>query len=319
MANVDESAVAVHYGGSDLRSRLFDALSRSGLDLSRLRPVDLAPVDEFHMGGRAATAEIVARAGLTPDGRVLDIGSGLGGLVRYLASEVGCRATGLDLTPEYFAIAREFTDLTGLSDKVDFVVGSALALPFDDATFTAALTFHVGMNIADRETKYREAFRVLRPGGKLVIYDVLKGPKPGMRFPVPWAQTQETSHLVTAEEMGHLLSSAGFAILHEEDRTPVVLKHHRARVAEMSAAPPAAPRAASAAGGHREGEVPEHDRDGRGRTDRAWGIHCPEGRLNGACLWRHRRRHHASGGCSARSRRPAPRPHAATAFRAMSQ
>jgi ubiquinone/menaquinone biosynthesis C-methylase UbiE len=144
--------------------------------------------------------------------RVLDIGSGLGGLVRYLASEVGCRVTGLDLTPEYIALATEFTALTGLSDKAEFTLGSALSLPFADAAFSAAVTFHVGMNIADRETKYREACRVLQPGGKLVIYDVLKGPEPGMRFPVPWAETQDTSHLVAAADLRRLLIAAGFTI-----------------------------------------------------------------------------------------------------------
>lgn len=240
MGRESERIVAEHYGGHDLRSRIFAAISQTGLDLQRLRPADLAPVDEFHMGGRAATAEIVARAGLSAVDRVLDIGSGLGGLVRYLASEVGCRVTGLDLTPEYIALATEFTALTGLSDKAEFTLGSALSLPFADAAFSAVVTFHVGMNIADRETKYREACRVLQPGGKLVIYDVLKGPEPGMRFPVPWAETQDTSHLVAAADLRRLLIAAGFTILDEEDRTPTVLKHHRAKVAEMSAgaAPP---------------------------------------------------------------------------------
>lgn len=241
MGSVDEGAVAEHYGSGELRSRVFEAIARSGLELGNLRPVDLAPVDEFHMGGRAATVDIVAATGLGAADRVLDIGSGLGGLVRYLASEIGCRVTGLDLTPDYVEISREFTDLTGLSDKADFVLGSALALPFDDGTFSAALTFHVGMNIADRETMYREAFRVLQPGGKLVIYDVLKGAEAGMRFPVPWADTQETSHLVTADELGRHLSTAGFTILVEQDRTPIVLNHHRARVAEMSTGTPPPP------------------------------------------------------------------------------
>lgn len=241
MVDVSEHAVAGHYGGDHLRSRIFEAISKSGLDLHALRPVDLAPVDEFHMGGRAATAEIVGRAGLSADDRVLDIGSGLGGLVRYLTSEVGCRATGLDLTPEYIDLAREFSALTRQSEKADFTLGSALSLPFDDGSFSAALTFHVGMNIADRATKYREAFRVLQPGGKFVIYDVLKGPELGMRFPVPWAETAETSYLVTTESLRDLLVSNGFSILEEEDRTPTVLKHHRARMAELSAGAPPPP------------------------------------------------------------------------------
>lgn len=241
MGKVSERAVADHYGGNQLRARIFEAISQSGLELRDLRPSDLAAIDEFHMGGRAATAEIVASMGLSAGDRVLDIGSGLGGLVRYLGSEIGCRATGVDLTPEYVEISRELTDLTALSDKVDFVLGSALSLPFEEGAFSAAFTFHVGMNIADRETKYQEAHRVLQPGGKLAIYDVLKGPEPGMRFPVPWAETQDTSHLVSADEMRRLLSSAGFTILTEQDRTPWVLEHHRAKVAEMSVGTPPPP------------------------------------------------------------------------------
>lgn len=241
MAEAIERAVAGHYGVGNLRSRIFDAIERSGLDPKALRPADLAPVDEFHMGGRGATAEIVARAGLTAGDRVLDIGSGLGGLVRYLAAEVGCRATGIDLTPDYVELAREFTALTGLSERADFVLGSALDMPFDDGAFSAALTFHVGMNIADRATKYAEAARVLQSGGKLVIYDVMKGPVAGMRFPVPWADTDATSHLVTMAELRDLLGASGFAILEEEDRTPTVLAHHRARVAELAAGAPPPP------------------------------------------------------------------------------
>lgn len=235
MTDLSEHAVASHYGDTGLRERIFDAIRQSGLDPQAMRPVDLAPVDEFHMGGRAATAEIVARAGLTAADRVLDIGSGLGGLVRFVAETVGCRVTGLDLTPGYVALAREFTTLTGLSDRADFVQGSALSLPFADGTFSAALSFHVGMNIADRATKYDEAFRVLRPGGRLVLYDVLKGPEPGMRFPVPWAETAETSFLVTMGELRALLAGAGFGVAVEEDRTPIVLQHHRARMAELAA------------------------------------------------------------------------------------
>ena len=149
--------------------------------------------------------------------------------------------TGIDLTPEYVLAARMLTERTGLADKVEFHVGSALELPWPAAHFDAAVTFHVAMNIADRPRLYAEIARVIRPGGTFAIYDVLKGPTEGMLFPVPWAETPETSFLVTAEEMRALLERAGFEITQEEDRHEIALEHHRQRVAKLSVAGGPAP------------------------------------------------------------------------------
>ncbi len=61
---------------------------------------------------------------------VIDIGSGLGGPSRYLAATYGCRVSGVDLTPEFVETAIALTARVGLSDRVNFRVGSALDLPF---------------------------------------------------------------------------------------------------------------------------------------------------------------------------------------------
>jgi MPBQ/MSBQ methyltransferase len=187
-----EAEVAAHYNVDDLGQKILDAARESGLDLDALTPVDLAPVDEFHMGGRAATEHIVGLMALPAGTHVLDVGSGLGGLVRYLAAEMGCRATGIDLTPEYVQVARMLTERTGLAANADFRIGSALALPWPEASFDAAVTFHVAMNITDRPRLYQEVARVTRPGGVFANYDVMRGPNPGMEFPVPWAETSDT-------------------------------------------------------------------------------------------------------------------------------
>jgi len=231
----DEAAVADHYNVNGLGELILDALRRSGVDPNSLTPVDLAPVDEFHMGGRAATQQVIGLMNLPRNARVLDVGSGLGGVARYLAAECGCRATGIDLTPDYVHVARMLTERTGLSDKAEFHIGSALELPWADGSFDAAVTFHAAMNIADRPRLYAEVARVIRPGGVFAIYDVMKGPAAGMLFPVPWAETGETSFLVTPDEMRELLGEAGFDILREEDRREIALQHHRNGLATLSA------------------------------------------------------------------------------------
>lgn len=235
VTGVDETAVADHYTVDGLGMLILDALKASG-KLNTLSPIDLAPVDEFHMGGRIATQHLIGLMNLPRNANVLDVGCGLGGVARYLAAECGCRATGIDLTAEYVRVGTMLTERTGLADKVDLRVGSALYLPWPEATFDAAVTFHVAMNIADRPRLYAEIARVLRPGSPFAIYDVMQGPKEGLLFPLPWAETEETSFLVTAGEMRSLLDNAGFEIVHEEDRREIALKHHRDRLAAQSAA-----------------------------------------------------------------------------------
>lgn len=231
----NEAVVADQYTVNGLGELILSGLRRSGIDLDDLKPIDLAPVDEFHMGGRAATEHVIGLMNLPREAAVLDVGSGLGGVARYLAAECGCRATGIDLTPEYVDVARMLTELTSLSDLVDFQVGSALDLPWKDGSFDAAVTFHAAMNIANRPRLYAEVARVVRPGSVLAIYDVMKGPTAGMLFPVPWAELQQSNFLVTPEEMRELLRVAGFRIQHEEDRREIALEHHRNRLASLSA------------------------------------------------------------------------------------
>ena len=236
MPGDDETAVTDHYRVNDLGKIILDALQASGVNLDTLSPVDLAPIDEFHIGGRAATQYVIGMMELPRGATVLDVGSGLGGVARYLAAECGCRATGIDLTAEYVRVGKMLTERTGLSDKVDLHIGSALDLPWAEATFDAAVTFHVAMNIADRPRLYAEVARVIRPGGMFAIYDVMKGTKEGMLFPLPWARTAATSFLVTPNAMRKLLEEAGFEIVHEEDRREIALEHHRNRLAKLSAA-----------------------------------------------------------------------------------
>jgi ubiquinone/menaquinone biosynthesis C-methylase UbiE len=236
-----ERDVAAHYGTQDLVQKLLAGLSAAGVDPSRLTVKDLGPIDEFHIGGRAATEHAVAKMALTANMHVLDVGCGIGGASRYLASAIGCRVTGIDLTPEYIEAARELSRRTGLSDKITYQASSALAMPLADASFDAAITLHVAMNIKDRDGLYGEVARVLKPGAQFCVYDVMKGETGGLHYPVPWAETAETSHLTTPVEMQALLERAGFTVEQVEDRRDFAITFFRERLAQApGGGPPSA-------------------------------------------------------------------------------
>ena len=147
---------------------------------------------------------------------VLDAGSGIGGTSRHLASEHGCRVSGVDLTPGYVATAEALTEMTGLTEACDFRVGSVLDLPFGDGAFDGAVSFHVAMNIDDRERFYGEVARVLKPGAAFCIFDVMQGETDALPYPVPWAETSLTSFLKTPDETRELLEGAGFRVTAEK-------------------------------------------------------------------------------------------------------
>jgi ubiquinone/menaquinone biosynthesis C-methylase UbiE len=207
------------YERHDLTERLREALSNAGLADKQLSPLDLAPLDQFHVRGFEATKELVQALTITPQTKVLDIGSGLGGPARFLAATFGCDVRGVDVTQSYVDAAKFLTDRAGLADKVSFDCANALSLPYADGSFDLAWTQHVAMNIADRTGLYAEVFRVLKSGGHFAIYDVVAGVNGPVHFPVPWSDGPDTSFLMTPDSMRDALTEQGFRILTWLDRT----------------------------------------------------------------------------------------------------
>jgi SAM-dependent methyltransferase len=210
---------ASHYGSDGLNDRITTALAEAALLGRRLSPADLAPLDQFHTRGMAATVELAAAAHIAATDTVLDVGSGLGGPSRTLASTFGCSVTGIDLAPSFVKAAGMLSELAGLADLVRYRCADALAMPFADASFDVAWSQHVAMNIADRAGLYAEVHRVLKPGGRFATYDVVAGSGEPLHFPVPWSAGPDTSFLLRADAMRGILERQGFRVENWSDRT----------------------------------------------------------------------------------------------------
>lgn len=214
----DSTRVSAHYTHGGLLDAIRAGVRKLGKTPESVTVNDLAAVDEFHIGGRQASSDFLSQLKLTADAHVLDIGCGLGGPARFVASQYGSRVTGIDLTPEYIETGKVLCSWVGLGERIALQQGSALSMPFPNEHFTGAYMLHVGMNIENKAGLCAEAYRVLRPGAWFGIYDVMRIGEGELIYPVPWATTPETSFVASAEQYQQALHAAGFTLVAERNR-----------------------------------------------------------------------------------------------------
>ena len=104
-----QQSINDQYGQSDLCSIVLKTLKDAGKDVDTLTVEDLTPFDQNHSGGLAGTKDLASIAGIHEGMQILDVGSGVGGPARFLASEYGCDVTGIDLTEEFCLAAEMLT------------------------------------------------------------------------------------------------------------------------------------------------------------------------------------------------------------------
>lgn len=203
-----------HWERSGLARRILEALTAAGKDVDHLTVDDLALTDQFHGGGLNTTLELASLAGLDHPAEVartvLDVGGGLGGPARVLASRFGCRVTVIDVTQSFVEAARELTGRVGLDGAVTHEVADALNLPFEDGSFDVVWTQNSGMNIADKERLYAGFRRVLRPGGTLAFQEPVAGAVSPPQFPLMWADEPDTSFLLAPGDLHDVVVDCGF-------------------------------------------------------------------------------------------------------------
>lgn len=172
----------------------------------------------------------------TDKDHVLDVGCGLGGAARFVASNYGSEVSGIDLTQEYVATGNTLSDWVGLGEKIELVQGSALELPFEDNSFSGAYMLHVGMNVADKTKLFAEVSRVLLAGSRFGVYDIMRQSAGALDYPVPWAEDEQTCALATLVEYTQALADARFEVLTEVNRLDFAMEFFRHQRAKTRAA-----------------------------------------------------------------------------------
>jgi demethylmenaquinone methyltransferase/2-methoxy-6-polyprenyl-1,4-benzoquinol methylase len=170
--------------------------------------------------------QVIQLAGLQPQARLLDLGAGTGDLAREaLAQQPTARVIAADFTLEMMRAGRKPGDLFGWANA------DALALPFPPESFHAVVSGFLMRNVIDSQAALVEQYRVLRPGGRIVILDTTR-PKPNLFSPFIWLHMHfiipllgtvlsgqsdaytylpdSTEAFLSAEELASRIAAAGF-------------------------------------------------------------------------------------------------------------
>lgn len=164
-------------------------------------------------------------AAVGPGERVLDAGCGRGSACFWLAERRGCTAVGISLVAGQVADCRREAGRRKLPE-LDFVQADYCRTPFPDASFDVVWACESLCHAADKSAFYREAFRLLRPGGRVVVADFLRAARPvssrGEALLEAWLRPWAVPDLDTAAEHRAHALAAGFADLTVRDVTPNV-------------------------------------------------------------------------------------------------
>jgi len=133
-----------------------------------------------HMGGLAATRELIELCHISPDTAVLDVGCGVGATACYLTKQVGCSVVGVDVSGAMIAQAEKRARREGVEGRVEFRQADAQDLPFESGRFDVVLCESVVVFTEAKQRALSECARVAKPGGYVGLNEMtwLKVPPP---------------------------------------------------------------------------------------------------------------------------------------------
>ena len=187
-------------------------------DASPLTVEQLTPFDQYHYFGTEAVDEAIVALGLRPGMRVLDIGSGIGGPARYIATRSGAHVTALELQSDLDALAADLTKRCGLGHLVEHRCGNIL--DGHGEAYDAVVSFLCFLHIPDRERLLAACRAVLAVGGGMYIEDFAKRREPTVDEAAALAVKVQCPVLPWPIDYDAQLRDAGFVNIQIEDVTP---------------------------------------------------------------------------------------------------
>jgi ubiquinone/menaquinone biosynthesis C-methylase UbiE len=171
-------------------------------------------VEESESLAERATAGLA----LAPEALAIDVACGPGTFTRPLASRVR-RAVGVDLTPAMIEKARAEAARAGITN-IEFVCGDVYALPFADGVAGVAACGYAFHHMLEPARALAEMARVLRPGGRVAIADIIvpEGPGGAIQNAIERARDPSHTNAQTVAQFHALIHDAGLRLLSEESR-----------------------------------------------------------------------------------------------------
>ncbi|WP_286247266.1 SAM-dependent methyltransferase [Streptomyces graminofaciens] len=181
---------------------------------------DPSSIDPLAEAGERMTEQLYERLDVSAGHKVLDVGCGVGKPAAWLARKTGATVKGANVSRNQLEVARDRVRSEGLEDRVSFDLADAMHLPYADDSFDRIWAIESMIHMPDRDQVMREMARVLRPGGRLAIADIVVR---GTLDDVATAVVEGFCTLSTARSLEHidnypaLVEKAGLDLLELTD------------------------------------------------------------------------------------------------------
>ncbi|MBE0432606.1 methyltransferase domain-containing protein [candidate division WOR-3 bacterium] len=175
--------------------------------------------EQIHSGGPEATDALAQMVGLKKGMSVCDICSALGAPARHLASKYGVTVKGVDATKTMLQKAQERTKAAKLEHMIEYYEDNAMDLPFKKETFDVVWGQEAWCYVTDKNRLIQEAYRVLRPGGKIAFTDWIITGEISQSELDPLLDTMAFPYMESFDGYQELLKKNGFRLLNAVDQT----------------------------------------------------------------------------------------------------